>query len=121
MRRKKTYTVFKEAFDMAIKFGTDGWRAIMCEDFIFSNVEIVVQGICNYLLEARKDEMGLVVGYDTRFFSDKFAQRAAEVCAGNGIKVYMPQHDCPTPAIAFSILSRRQLERLMLTASHNPP
>jgi alpha-D-glucose phosphate-specific phosphoglucomutase len=120
MRRKKTYTVFKEAFDMAIKFGTDGWRAIMCEEFIFSNVEIVVQGICNYLLDINKDELGLVIGYDTRFFSDKFAQRAAEVCAANGIKIHMPEEDCPTPAVAYSILDKKAAGALMLTASHNP-
>ena len=67
-----------------IVFGTDGWRAIMCEDFIISNVEIVVQGVCNYLLETGKGKRGLVIGHDTRFFSDRFAERSASVCMANG-------------------------------------
>lgn len=104
-----------------IKFGTDGWRAIMCEDFIFSNVEIVVQSICNYLKETEKADRGLVIGYDTRFFSDRFAERAARVCCANGIKVYLSENDCPTPVTAFSILDKQTAGALMITASHNPP
>lgn len=104
-----------------IKFGTDGWRAIMCEDFIFSNVEIVVQGVCNYLKKENKTDKGLVIGYDTRFFSDRFAKRAAEVCNGNGVKIYLADKDCPTPVTAYSILEKRTAGALMFTASHNPP
>jgi alpha-D-glucose phosphate-specific phosphoglucomutase len=105
----------------AIKFGTDGWRAIMCEEFIFSNVEIVVQAVCDYLKAEGKAERGLVIGYDTRFFSDRFARRAAQVCCGNGIKVYLSHKDCPTPVTAYSILRLQTAGALMITASHNPP
>ncbi len=104
-----------------IRFGTDGWRAIMCEDFIFANVEAVVQGVCNYLKEKGKGNKGLVIGYDTRFFSDRFAKVSASVCCGNGIKVYMSFKDCPTPVTAFSILGLGTDGALMITASHNPP
>lgn len=104
-----------------IKFGTDGWRAVMCEDFTFGNVEIVVQGVCNYLTEAGKADKGLVIGYDTRFFSDRFAKRAANVCNANGIKVFLTAKDAPTPVVAFSILDRETAGALIFTASHNPP
>ncbi|MCD4783988.1 MAG: phosphoglucomutase/phosphomannomutase family protein [Candidatus Eremiobacteraeota bacterium] len=103
-----------------IKFGTDGWRAVMCEDFTFGNVEIVVQGICNYLIDAGKADMGLVIGYDTRFFSDRFARRSANVCNANGIKVFLTANDVPTPVVAFSILDKETAGALMFTASHNP-
>lgn len=104
-----------------IQFGTDGWRAVMCEDFTFGNVEIVVQGICNYLIEEGKADKGLVIGYDTRFFSDRFAMRSANVCCANGIKVYLTQKDVPTPVAAFSILDKETAGAIMFTASHNPP
>ncbi|MCE1248266.1 MAG: phosphoglucomutase/phosphomannomutase family protein [Firmicutes bacterium] len=104
-----------------IVFGTDGWRAVMCEDFTFGNVEIVVQGICDYIIEKGISDRGLVIGHDTRFFSDRFAQRAAAVCCANGIKVFMPEKDMPTPVTAFSILSKGTAGALMFTASHNPP
>ena len=104
-----------------IKFGTDGWRAVMAEDFTFGNVEFVVQGVCEYLIDKGIAEDGLVIGYDTRFFSDRFAMRAAMVCNANGIKVYLTDKDCPTPVTAFSILDKSTAGALMFTASHNPP
>ncbi len=104
-----------------IKFGTDGWRAIMCEDFIFSNVEIVVQGVCDFLKEEGIASQGLIIGYDTRFFSDRFAARAAQVCSGNDVKVFVSRKDCPTPVTAYSILKKQTAGALMFTASHNPP
>jgi len=104
-----------------IKFGTDGWRAIMAEDFTFHNVEIVVQGVCNYLIERGIAKDGLVIGYDTRFFSDRFAMRAAMVCNANGINVFITDDDAPTPVTAFSILDKGTAGALMFTASHNPP
>ncbi len=104
-----------------IKFGTDGWRAIMAEDFTFGNVEIVVQGVCDYLIEEGIAADGLIIGYDTRFFSDRFAERAAMVCNANGIKVMITDTDCPTPVTAYSILDKNTGGALMFTASHNPP
>ncbi|MFH1453212.1 MAG: phosphoglucomutase/phosphomannomutase family protein, partial [Armatimonadota bacterium] len=103
-----------------IKFGTDGWRAIMCEDFTFPNVRLVVQGICNYLKGKKLPSKIVVVGYDTRMFSDKFAKMSARVLAANGFKAYLPEKDCPTPVTAFSIGHLKAAGALMFTASHNP-
>lgn len=104
-----------------IKFGTDGWRAIMCEDFTFPNVRLVVQGICNYLNNAGLSGRKIIIGYDTRFFSDKFAETSAAVLAANGFKPLLPPRDIPTPATAFSIGAEGAAGALMFTASHNPP
>lgn len=103
-----------------ISFGTDGWRAVMCEDFIFSNVRLVSQAICNYVKAKEDPKKGLVIGYDTRFFSDKFALAAATVCAANGIPVYLTSEDAPTPVVAFSVKDRKTAGAIMFTASHNP-
>jgi len=70
-----------------INFGTDGWRAVIAEDFTFDNVRACAQGVANYLNQAKLSERGLVIGYDTRFASEDFAAAAAEVIAGNKIKV----------------------------------
>ena len=108
---------------MSIKFGTDGWRAVMAEDFTFENVEIVAQGIAEYLREHHSDipGEGIVIGYDNRFLSPEFAQRAAEVMAGNGIYVYMSEKSLPTPTTAYAIINLQTKGALMFTASHNPP
>lgn len=104
-----------------IKFGTDGWRAIMCEDFIFPNVRLVVQAVCNYLKGERLDPgKGVIIGYDTRAFSDKFAEVSAQVLCANGFKAILPERDMPTPVTAFSIGAQGALGALMFTASHNP-
>ncbi len=70
----------------SIKFGTDGWRGIIAEDFTFDNVRICAQAVADYLTQDGLDKRGLVIGYDTRFASDDFAAAAAEVLAGNGVK-----------------------------------
>ncbi|MZP29486.1 phosphoglucomutase/phosphomannomutase family protein [Heliobacterium undosum] len=106
---------------MAIKFGTDGWRAIMAEEFTFGNVEIVVQAIADYVKGAGIADRGVVIGYDNRFLSDKFALLAAEVLTGNGIPVLLPPAALPTPVTAFAITHNRAAGAIMLTASHNPP
>lgn len=104
-----------------IKFGTDGWRAVMCEEFTFPNVRLVVQGICNYLkCENADPDKGVFIGYDTRSFSDKFAEVSAQVLCANGFKVFLPERDCPTPVTAFSIGQTGALGAIMFTASHNP-
>lgn len=105
-----------------IKFGTDGWRAVMCEEFTFPNVRLVVQGICNYLKsENVNPAKGIFIGYDTRAFSEKFAQTAAQVLYANGFSAILPRRDCPTPVTAFTIGQNSALGALMFTASHNPP
>jgi len=74
-----------------IKFGTDGWRGIIAQDFTFDNVRICAQAVVSYVKQAGLANRGLIVGYDTRFASEDFASATAEVVAGNGIKVYL----CP--------------------------
>ena len=103
-----------------IKFGTDGWRAIIADDFTFANVARCAQGLAGYLKDRGTATQGLVVGYDTRFLSRNFAEAVANVCAGNGIKVYLCQKPAPTPVISFNVLHRQAAGAAIITASHNP-
>ena len=105
---------------MDIRFGTDGWRAIIAEDFTFSNVARCAQGLTDYLKARGTAGQGLVVGYDTRFLSRQFAESVAGVCAGNGIKVYLSEKAAPTPVISFNVLHHRAAAAAIITASHNP-
>jgi phosphomannomutase len=104
-----------------IKFGTDGWRAIIAEDFTFENVRIASQAAAQYFKEAGRTERGIVVGYDTRFLSAEFATAVAEVLTGNDIPVYLCDRAAPTPVIGFSILDRTAAGSVVITSSHNPP
>lgn len=104
----------------AIKFGTDGWRAIIAEDFTFANVARCAQGLADYLRAAGQAGQGLVVGYDTRFLSREFAETVAAVCAGNGIRAYLCNRAAPTPAVSFNVLARQAAGAAIITASHNP-
>ncbi|QGG47473.1 phosphoglucomutase/phosphomannomutase family protein [Heliorestis convoluta] len=106
---------------MTIKFGTDGWRAIMAEEFTFANLEVVVQAIAQYVQETGLADRGIVIGYDNRFLAERFAERSAEVLTGNGIAIMMPQKALPTPVTAFAIQHYGAAGAIMLTASHNPP
>ncbi len=103
-----------------IKFGTDGWRGIIAEDFTFDNVRACAQGVASYLKECGQATSGLVIGYDTRFASEDFAAAAAEVAAANGIKVYLSSKAAPTPVMSYSIVSRKAGGAIVITASHNP-
>ncbi|MFC1593289.1 phosphoglucomutase/phosphomannomutase family protein [Candidatus Omnitrophota bacterium] len=103
-----------------IKFGTDGWRGIIAQDFTFDNVRICAQGVADYLKQAGKTAGGLVIGYDTRFASEDFASASAEVVAGNGIKVYLCPKATPTPAISFGTVANKAEGAIIITASHNP-
>lgn len=109
---------------MPIKFGTDGWRAVISDEFTFANVRKVAQGIANLFLD-RAEETGmdpvLVVGFDTRFLSDRYAREVARVLAANGITVYLTQGDTPTPMVSFAIPHLKAHGGVMITASHNPP
>ena len=104
-----------------IKFGTDGWRARIAEDYTFDNVRRAAQGFATYLKAHDLAEKGVVVGYDQRFDSDLFAEAAAEVMAGNGINVWLTSHNTPTPVISYSIVEREAGGAINITASHNPP
>jgi alpha-D-glucose phosphate-specific phosphoglucomutase len=104
----------------AIKFGTDGWRAVIGEDYTFANVRIVTQAVADYLKQENLASRGLVVGFDTRFGSERFATAAAEVLAANDIHVYLTQKATPTPVISYSILDKKAGGASIITASHNP-
>ncbi|HZG66788.1 MAG TPA: phosphoglucomutase/phosphomannomutase family protein [Herpetosiphonaceae bacterium] len=104
----------------SIKFGTDGWRAVIGEEYTFANVRIIAQAVADYLLADGLAERGLVVGYDTRFGSERFAAACAEVLAANGIHVYLTNKWAPTPVISYAILNRSAGGAAIITASHNP-
>lgn len=112
-----------------IKFGTDGWRAVIAEDFTFDNVARVAQATADYwsaeLEKGSADLAGCqrkaVVGYDRRFFSDRFAQITAEVLAGNGFEVLLTPAPTPTPAVSLAVKAESAIGGVMMTASHNPP
>ena len=106
--------------DKEIEFGTDGWRGIIADDFTFANVRICAQAVSDYIKESGFRDQGVVMGYDTRFASEDFATAAAEVFAGNGIRVLMCTGPTPTPAVSFCTLSRQAAGGIMITASHNP-
>ena len=103
-----------------IKFGTDGWRGIIAEDFPFDNVRVCAQAVANYLKQAGLAHRGLIIGYDTRFASEDFASAAAEVAAGNGIKVCLCPRPTPTPVISYATLAQKAGGAIIITASHNP-
>lgn len=104
-----------------IKFGTDGWRAIIAKDFTFENIKIVTQGIASYMNSFNLSKKGIVIGYDNRFLSEQFAAECARVLVGNGIKVYLFRKASPTPLTAYAIRVMEAGGAIMITASHNPP
>jgi len=103
-----------------IKFGTDGWRGIIAEDFTFDNVRICAQGVADYVKQSGLSERGLVIGYDTRFASEDFAAAAAEVVAGNNIKVHLCLKPTPTPVVSYTVPALKAAGAIIITASHNP-
>jgi alpha-D-glucose phosphate-specific phosphoglucomutase len=103
-----------------IKFGTDGWRGIIAEDFTFDNVRICAQAVAEYLKQKRLDKQSLVIGYDTRFASEDFAAAAAEVIAGNDLKVHLCLKPAPTPVVSFAVPATKSAGAILITASHNP-
>jgi alpha-D-glucose phosphate-specific phosphoglucomutase len=104
-----------------ILFGTDGWRAVIAETYTFDNVRRCAQGYASYMVKQGYIGKWFVVGYDKRFQSENFALAAAEVLAGNGMKVYLTDGATPTPVIAFSVVNRKAMGAINITASHNPP
>lgn len=100
-----------------IKFGTDGWRGRIADDFTFENVRLVTQALLDYL----KTDKGIAVGYDNRFQSEQFAQVAAEVCSGAGIGTLLARHSIPSPVLSFTVKNLGLGAGIMITASHNPP
>ncbi len=122
--------------NVAIKFGTDGWRGVIAREFTFDNVARVGQATAEFLLapnrkglaiyrdwgaEYRPAANGVVVGYDTRFLSREFAHHFARVLCDNGIPVTVSEKPVPTPALSYAVVDRRAAAGIMFTASHNPP
>ena len=103
-----------------IKFGTDGWRAVIGDDFTFANVRHVAQAIAQYVREESEPARGLIVGYDTRFLSAEFARCAGDVIAKAGIPVILADRATPTPAVSYAVVARRTAGAVIITASHNP-
>src|ERR1017187_7909664 len=103
-----------------IKFGTDGWRGVIADDFTFANVRRVACAITRYVVRAEKPSAGLLVGYDTRFASERFARAAAEVVSMTGMPVWIAEKACPSPALSLLVRQRGAAGGIMITASHNP-
>ncbi len=103
-----------------IRFGTDGWRAVIGDEFTFANVRRCAQATALYVRETGLADRGMVVGYDTRFASEGFAAVAAEVLAANGIPAYLCDRPAPTPVVGYAILRRKAAGSVVITASHNP-
>jgi phosphomannomutase len=116
---------------MPIHFGTDGWRAVMSDTFTFHNLRLVTQAIADAIaseswsndfpLENNPDPRKMVVGFDTRFLSDRYAVEVARVLAANGFKVLLAQADAPTPAISYAVRHTGAIGGVVITASHNAP
>lgn len=104
-----------------IRFGTDGWRAIIADSFTFENVRIIAQATAEYLISQGTAHQGIAVGYDYRFQSETYAQLTAEVLAANGIKVFLGREAEPTPALSYAVKDCKCAGGIMITASHNPP
>lgn len=115
---------------MTIQFGTDGWRAVIAETFTFENLRLLAQGIADAVSAPDwgggpngdgYDPRLMVVGFDTRFLSDRFATEVARVLAANGLSVLLTQADAPTPAVSYAVKHQRAAGGVMITASHNAP
>ncbi len=106
---------------MTIRFGTDGWRAVISDEFTFANLRLVAQAMADYIRETEANDPSVVIGFDTRFLSDRYAMEVARVMAGNGIHTWLARADTPTPAISYSVVHKQATAGVMITASHNPP
>lgn len=104
----------------SIRFGTDGWRGIIAEDFTFANVRIAATAIAAYIHAEGTAGKGICIGYDTRFLSRQFALAAAEVLAASGVPVMLADRVTPTPALSWAVRQRRAAGGIMITSSHNP-
>lgn len=106
--------------DNPVHFGTDGWRAIIAEEFTFANVMACAQATADHFAQSYGKARPMVVGYDTRFSSDEFAMAVARVLAGNGFRVQLADRPAPTPAISYRIIETQACGGVVVTSSHNP-
>jgi phosphomannomutase len=103
-----------------IKFGTDGWRGVIAEDFTYANARIVTHAIARYVVRGEDARKGVLIGYDHRFASDRFAAAAAEVISASGTPVWLADKPCPTPTISYLVRHQKAAGGIVITASHNP-
>src|SRR6201997_3328861 len=103
-----------------IKFGTDGWRGVIADDYTFENVRRVASAIAAYVLKYEDARQGVAIGYDTRFGSPRFARLVAEVIANAGIPVKLANDYTPTPAVSLAVKQQGAAGGVMVTSSHNP-
>ncbi|HWT87450.1 MAG TPA: phosphoglucomutase/phosphomannomutase family protein [Candidatus Angelobacter sp.] len=104
----------------SIKFGTDGWRGIIADDFTFANARTVAQAISRYVVRAEDARKGIIVGFDHRYASDSVARAVAEVISSTGTPVFLCDKPCPTPAVSQLVRERKAAGGVVVTASHNP-
>jgi phosphomannomutase len=104
----------------SIRFGTDGWRGIIAEDFTFANARIVAHAVARYVVRNEDPRKGVLIGYDHRFASDSVAAAVAEVISASGTPVWLADKPCPTPAISLLVRQRAAAGGIVITASHNP-
>lgn len=106
-----------------IRFGTDGWRAVIADTFTFENIRLISQAVADSVNQQHSgsSQPEVVVGYDTRFLSDRFAIETARVLAGNGIVTWLTRTDSPTPAVSYNVKEKGADAGVVITASHNPP
>src|SRR3984957_16630014 len=103
-----------------VKFGTDGWRGIIADDFTYANVRVAAAAIANYVIAHENPAAGVCIAYDTRFGSHSFAMVVAKVLAGAGVPVAMAAEITPTPALSYAVRERKAAGGVMITSSHNP-
>ncbi len=111
----------EESMAYKIKFGTDGWRGRIADDYTFENLRRCAQGFALYMLSKGSAGKWIVVGYDKRFHGENFAAAVAEVLAGNGLNVYLTDGPTPTPVISYAVVDKKAVGAVNVTASHNPP
>src|SRR5215469_2991063 len=104
----------------AIRFGTDGWRDIIAEDFTFANASTVAAAIARYVVRGEDPRKGVIIGYDHRYASDAIAKHIAQVTSATGTPVWLADRPCPTPAVSYLVRERGAAGGLVVTASHNP-
>jgi len=114
-------TFTKETVLHDIKFGTDGWRALIAKEFTYKNLEIFAKGLSAYILETYGLGKPLMIGHDARFLADKFARFTADIVRSYGIEVHFIKSPVPTPVIAFEAFKKPTCGAITFTASHNPP
>ena len=108
-------------FPSPVKFGTDGWRGVIADDFTFANVRLAAEAVAAYVHNYEDPRKGLCIGYDTRFGSRAFARACAETVAATGIPVMLADRITPTPALSYGVRTRGAAGGIMITSSHNPP